>query len=576
MANLVSALDSSAGIVYGENGAPAIIAMGNNLVLEAFSKDLVRGRSIDVKNIWSNARRDEKAYLVLLIAYARCIKNGAGERALYYQALLDLYLVAPKTVLGLIPLLPNEECLGNWKDFERIALAANKRTEDFKPLIKALSKHHAKVLYQDWLNVIHDTMDRSVVVTLAGKYASTEGCAGWKVYGNMTAFHLYNLIPHLKAKHKSEVFCSYRKVLSQLRQASNVVERKLCTGDLESIDFSKVPSGAMRILGKLAFKNLTKKKEIRHESPEWIALAQRFEKFLAKVNKGEEKIHGGRLQIHQFPGMFDSPHDASCGEDVFEAQAADFIETLRKECAQRAKQEGSAVVDLGKTIVMADVSGSMCTPIAGNVQAIQISTIIGWVVSQIADPAWRDRVMTFSEHPTWVDLSNHQTHRSKYHLIKRAPWGCNTNFEAAFEMVLQHALKAKLSSEDMEGVTLLVASDMQFDIAKCRSGDWETTYQTLARRFKSFGFPVPRLIFWNLAARETKGFVVSFNISGVITMSGFGVGQLKDLLAGKDLHVYPLDNMLRVFHSDHFKPIREVVVNAGEFPIPPGFLEKRE
>ena len=50
---------------------------------------------------------------------------------------------------------------------------------------------------------------------------------------------------------------------------------------------------------------------------------------------------------------------------------------------------------------------------------------------------------------------------------------------------------------------LLVLSDMQFDAMTYHSHD--TSVEYIKKTFKDAGYKAPGIIYWNLAARETKG-----------------------------------------------------------------------
>ena len=112
--------------------------------------------------------------------------------------------------------------------------------------------------------------------------------------------------------------------------------------------------------------------------------------------------------------------------------------------------------------VAVDVSGSMSgTP-------MEAAIGLGVLVSELASPAFRDRVLTFESQPNWVDLSGCASIVDKVSTVQRAGWGGSTNFKAACERILAVAEGAKLSPDEVPD--LLVLSDMQFDAANGRGG----------------------------------------------------------------------------------------------------------
>jgi len=190
-------------------------------------------------------------------------------------------------------------------------------------------------------------------------------------------------------------------------------------------------------------------------------------------------------------------------------------------------------VDLGKLVALVDVSGSMSgTP-------MEAAIALGILVSELAAPTFRDRVLTFESVPNWVDLSSHTSIRDKVRACEQAPWGGSTNFEAACERILGAAEAAKLPPDEVPD--LIVFSDMQFDEARGRGGRWETAFERLQRRFAEVGqrvcgapYAAPRIIFWNLRA-NTVGFPVAKDTPNVQLLSGYSPALLKLVVSGADL-----------------------------------------
>src|SRR5216110_415070 len=77
--------------------------------------------------------------------------------------------------------------------------------------------------------------------------------------------------------------------------------------------------------------------------------------------------------------------------------------------------------------------------------------------------------------------------------------------------------------------TIFVFSDMQFDEA-CSGGssELETDYQKIQRKFKTAGYEVPKIVFWNLRESDSSGTPVLFDTVGTAMVSGFS-GQLLKL-----------------------------------------------
>ena len=202
---------------------------------------------------------------------------------------------------------------------------------------------------------------------------------------------------------------------------------------------------------------------------------------------------------------------------------------------QEQKDEGKegTKANLGKMVPLVDVSGSM----SGTSMEVAIS--LGLLVSEITSPTYRNRCLTFSQTPTWVMLDQSMSLDEKVQKMQHAPWGMNTNFEAAIDKILQVAIKAKLKPEDIPD--LIVFSDMQFDQARSSHGRWETHHERIVYQFRRAGiktcgeeWPVPHIIYWNLRG-DTTGFPAQADTPGVTMLSGYSPSLMKLLLAGEPL-----------------------------------------
>merc|ERR1740123_1241988 len=181
---------------------------------------------------------------------------------------------------------------------------------------------------------------------------------------------------------------------------------------------------------------------------------------------------------------------------------------------------------------------------------MNVAIALGLLVSEIASPAYRNRCLTFSEEPTWVEFNPSMSLDEKVNKMKEAPWGQNTNFEAAMDKILKVAIKAKLSPENIPD--LIVFSDMQFDQARATHDDlynqnhanndsWETHHERIVRTFKEAGvkvcgkeWPAPHIVYWNLRG-NTSGFPAQADTPGVTMLSGYSPSLMKLLLNGEPI-----------------------------------------
>lgn len=145
--------------------------------------------------------------------------------------------------------------------------------------------------------------------------------------------------------------------------------------------------------------------------------------------------------------------------------------------------------------------------------------------------AFRHRFLTFETRPQWLTLPPKAPLFDKVQSTKQAPGGGSTDLTQALGLVLNVCTRAKLPREEVAGLELVILSDMQFDAAQYgRSGsrEWATQYQELVQIFGKAGYPVPRLVFWNL--RAATGVPVQEDTVGVRMLSGFSPSLLKHFL----------------------------------------------
>lgn len=565
MDKLATGLDSTSigdsSVVLGENGAPAVASLGNHF-LEIFSKYLTRGATPHLK-VSSDSTPEDVATAVVLAFYTRSIHNGSGERLIFYQMFGDLLAEYPALMLKTLPLITDPNIGGSWQDLNRLTeylLNTHPRRSTFPLQVgdvrTAVVELYAQQLCMDHLKVLQGETN----ISLAAKWAPSEKLHFWKIFGALLSRRVHVLSKGHVSTY-STMNATYRRIISLLRKTIDVVEVKMCGQHWADIDFQRVPGVAMRQYGRWAFPNRVKGSKgpkgtdgsaDRSRLEDRVTCAENFAVYKRNAEKGEAKVHGTTVGLHQYGTEFQKCLTDPTGDSaqLLELQFRDLLENLRKNTAGE--------IDVTKLIPLVDVSGSMSTQIAGNVSAMSIAIQLGLILSQLdLKSPFANRVLTFSEHPVWVNLEGYKTYLDKYRAIMTSQWDMSTNLEAAFNLILSTAQSKKLTPVEMQGFKLIIFSDMQFNQASKRP--WNTLHKEMTYKFQKAGYPLPGVIYWNLASRETNGFVVDSSQEGTIMVSGFGTGQLKAMLAG-DLHsTTPLDKMYETLSNPVFDPVREVV-----------------
>ena len=552
----------------GENGAPELTAKGVGEPVVALFFKLVRDlQDASLAELMAACETTPEglADLVVLAFQTRATRGmGKGEKALFYKMLAAL---PEQAVLAVLPLIPH---YGYYKDYllltEVKGMPAAVKERALALVAEALKSDGAEL-------EAATAAKRTPKLSLAAKYAPREG-AHFKEAAKQLAAAMFGKANPSAARRK------YRQLVSKLNGALGTTEVLMAAQRWEEIEFARVASLCLQRQRK-AFLNealkgkLTPAQEATgNRHPDDAArVAARANLRAALAEKGAKAVKGKALQPHEIVGKC-SAHLSTLEADLMHAQWEAMREGVREAMAQAAAAREQAVaeaagegagveavaalraalpkpVDLGKLVPLVDVSGSMTGV------PMEVAVGLGLVVSELAHPSFRNRVLTFSARPEWVTLEEGASVVQKVRQLKAAPWGCNTDFEAACERILDAAQRAKLKPDEVPD--LIVFSDMQFDEARgahdyayryggyhgggrhAGGASWETHHERLTRRFAEVGVAVcgapyaaPRIIYWNLCG-DTAGFPAQAAAPNTQMLSGFSPSLLKLLLSGQDL-----------------------------------------
>lgn len=197
----------------------------------------------------------------------------------------------------------------------------------------------------------------------------------------------------------------------------------------------------------------------------------------------------------------------------------------------------SSKAQLSNCLAVADVSGSMGhlhngmkkktpDPIA---PCVALTLLLG----ELAQAPWNGCFFTFSSYPSCEFIDPALTLTERARKLNQAHWEMSTAFYKIFDLILAIAKREKLAPENMIQ-KLFVFSDMQFD--QCGGAQYgETEYDVAKRKFDEAGYPIPELVFWNLAAgggmkQQNTTKPVPADTPGVSLLSGFSGAMMKYFL----------------------------------------------
>jgi hypothetical protein len=308
----------------------------------------------------------------------------------------------------------------------------------------------------------------------------------------------------------------YRTTLTGLRGYLRVVEPFMCNGKWSQIDYSKVPSCAMRKL-KAAFE--------KHSPTAFAA-------WKASLVKGEAKVNAKQL----------FPHDLV--RDALHSKCDVVAEEQWKVLEQEVEKLGN----LGDSLVIADVSGSMFT---NNDTPISVSIALGILVSHATKGTFHNHVMTFHSRPSFFLLREGASLNDRVRALKEMDWGGNTDFLASHQLIVGRARACGLTQADMPK-RIFVISDMQFDSAFGSN----TNFEQARMYYTKAGYEMPQMVFWNVNGASTD-FPVTVDDRGTALISGFSPAILKAVIETNDFS--PVGVMRAALDDKRYDPVREAL-----------------
>ncbi len=537
-----------------------------------------------------DARKTAEDLFVLAFQTRDC-RGGKGERDLFYKMYLLLSMYYPRTSIALIPLIRE---YGSWKDYFhllehiriQLELAGStvdqqqqqQQDDDKVDILRQLSneilQYIARTILKDFHKVNanqsddnameHDGEDthtntdgqqhhdqrRHISISLATKYAPREN--GQFHQNNKEYFNqLLNLIvPHHmnnRTKQKKE----YRNIISKCCQFLDITEIKMCNKSFSSIDYTHVPSLCMKKYTKAFLNEKLKNNKLNHNNietgnryPNDIDRIESRQHLIDTLVNNDKGIHGGQLYPHEIVSKYlnhtVTSSTSSYAEDlVIQSQWNSMKSTVLTRIEQKLVQLKETTVSnvqchnfLNKLIPLVDVSGSMSGI------PMEVAIALGILISEINHPAFRDRLLTFTSDPSWVDLSQAVTLKDKVKITKRSPWGMSTNIEKAFQLIEEVIRNNNLQQHDIPD--LIIFSDMQFDQANEGEDEDMTQIERIKQRFYDLGmslhgipFEAPKIIFWNLRG-DTDGYPATMSTENVQMLSGYSPSLFHALVDGDD------------------------------------------
>ena len=300
-----------------------------------------------------------------------------------------------------------------------------------------------------------------------------------------------------------------------LSAGTKVVESQMSAKDWKSINYSHVPSIAANRYKKAFAKN----------DPTG------YNKYLAELSKPVEQ-RDPKVKINAkaiFP--HDIVHNAFQGDN----------RTADAQWEALPNFVGDASI-----LPIVDTSGSMMMPLAGNVYALEVAISLGLYFSYKNSGPFKDIYLTFSDRAQFNVLKGTLTQRIAQ-MRADQKWGGSTNLHAAFDQVLDTAIRSKASQAEMPNY-LLILSDMEFNY--CVIND-DSALEMIKRKYVEAGYEMPGVIFWNLTNRN-ESTPVKMGDKGTVLVSGFSPAIAKSILEASKDEFEPYAMMVKAVSKDRY------------------------
>ena len=485
-----------------ENDAMAHLS-SLNAVLDLFALGAAyRGRcEEEVIELFRKAFQENEELAMKCLFWIRDVRGGAGERRFFRVCMKWLAKVHPDAAMRNLKHIPE---YGRYDDLYVFVGT---------PLEEEAMEMFAKQLLADMVMEFP---------SLAAKWAKScnTSSAESRRLGEITRSYLH-------MTHRE-----YRRMLSKLRERLHVLERIMSGKRFDEIDFSKIPSKA----GILYTNCFSTRDELRDRYAEFMAKDEN--KVNANVLYPYEVVHKA-VNYYSFDG--ESIRNAI---NKYWENMPDIFEG--KPCSM---------------LCVCDTSSSM----RGSKPNAPINVAIGlsmYCAERLEGP-FKNHYISFSSRPQLIDCSIGEDFVERADLIFRTNLCENTNLRAVFDLLRNIALKPGFDKNTMPK-TICVISDMEIDEGT-RSADWYKTnsddsqlvwtklnsqseMENIRAEWESLGLEMPRLVYWNVDARNDTILDLGPDVSLV---SGASTNVFKSVVTGKN----GIELMLDAIDSERYAPI---------------------
>ena len=489
MNSLANVMQKHSEMKLTENGAIAYSTTGNDL-LDFFSFiGSMRNRSEDdIINKFDLAYAENPQLTIKALFYVGDIRGGLGERRAFRTCLKRLAHTNPEVVKRNTHLIPE---YNRWDSvFELLDTDVEDIALDF-------------ILHQFIEDVTNKNEGKPI--SLLAKWLPSENASS-----NKTKLLAKKIRKELGLSSKR-----YRQYLSSLRKYLDVVETHMSVNDWTNIKYENVPSNAM-----MRYRNAF----YRHDE-------EGMNTYIESVKSGEKKINSSVLYPYNLVHSY-------MGDSIWLCKTNPLDVVLEEQW----KALPDYVTD-SNILVMADVSGSMI--------GRPIETSIGLAIyfAQRNKGAFHNKYMAFTDKPYCLSIKDNWSLKKCIDYTIAKDVGYSTNLNSAFKYLLDMCVDNNIPQEELPSA-LVVISDMEIDIFGEEGYDWSFV-DKWERKFNRAGYKLPKLIMWNVEARNDTFLSQNPNVLYVSGQSTTTFQHFTAALNGKTAYQFMCD----ILNSDRYSLI---------------------
>lgn len=316
----------------------------------------------------------------------------------------------------------------------------------------------------------------------------------------------------------------YRKILSALRTRINIVEKLMSENRWNEIEFDKIPSKA-----GLVYRNTFAKKDI---------IANKYKQFMESK---DTKVNAGSLFPYE---IVNKVTDKLYGWGELEMSEVERA-TINKYWDNQIDYLNGKKC---KILNIIDTSGSMDSKYGTSVKPIDVAISLGMYCAERIGEPFQNMFISFSSRPQFIEIEGIDF-VDRVRRIYNQNLCENTDIEAVFKLLKKTIIDNNISTSDIPE-TLVIISDMEIDGGSYWKSKSQvaTKMEEIRMNWEEDGLTMPRLVYWNVEARNNTILDGNENTTYV---SGCSPVIFKSVLTGKT----GIELMREVLESDRYKEV---------------------